>query len=505
MTTHRLITLIDIGAERVHALQAQIAPGKIAVRVAAAWDRPAMPADRPRELGESLGGFLKESGFQSAPALLAVPRSDVVLKRLSLPIAGGVAPADLASIVHLQMSKQLTLAAEGTVIDYTTLAPESAGSSSLGVLAGAMPSDRYGWYREMARGAGLRVLRVGLRASGAAALLAELSQRRDGPTLGVVRGEREVEFLVVEQGQLVFARAADLSPPADADRVAVEAARTWAAFRNASAGVEAPTIAVLGSDPEAKTIAERVGKELDRPGEQVGVPSRVEWIAGSTPEPFLPLLGMLVEHAAASPTLDFAHPKRAVDRTARRRQTALLGVLGAILLVGGAGVWAMSDLSTLRSRLAASKREETRLRSELEQYLAEHARLNHFELWGQASVDWMAHLGAINQQLPDPREATLDEFGAALSTSVAFAGKGQYPDGAWEAKQSAVFSISGRAHDRGVAADLRGRLISSDQFARVETRGAELPDRFSLEMVTTRRDPDEAPPAPSRPQEGGRP
>ena len=41
------------------------------------------------------------------------------------------------------------------------------------------------WYRELAKSAGCKIERVGLRASGLAALLAAVSQRHTGPVIGV--------------------------------------------------------------------------------------------------------------------------------------------------------------------------------------------------------------------------------------------------------------------------------------------------------------------------------
>src|SRR2546421_341402 len=73
---------------------------------------------------------------------------------------------------------------------------------TVGVLAGAMPADRVRWWREIASGAGLNLRRIGLRCAGGAALLAELSQRRAGPIMGVSVGAGSTEFVIVEDGQM---------------------------------------------------------------------------------------------------------------------------------------------------------------------------------------------------------------------------------------------------------------------------------------------------------------
>src|SRR5262249_10216465 len=81
------------------------------------------------------------------------------------------------------------------------------------VLSGALQGDRLDWRRAVARGAGIRLGRVALKSAGAAALLAELSQRRGGAVLGIALGCGSTEFVIVEDGQLVFARATDLVRP----------------------------------------------------------------------------------------------------------------------------------------------------------------------------------------------------------------------------------------------------------------------------------------------------
>ena len=122
--------------------------------------------------------------------MIAAPRGEVVLKRLRLPKTTGAGDAELAGMVRLQMARQLTMAIEGTAIDYVTIesgargvageapttAPGSAGT--LDVLAAALPADRMQWYVAMAEAAGCSIERVGLRASGAAATASAGSRTR---------------------------------------------------------------------------------------------------------------------------------------------------------------------------------------------------------------------------------------------------------------------------------------------------------------------------------------
>jgi len=322
-----------------------------------------------------------------------------------------------------------------------------------------------------------------------------LSQRKDGPLLGVAIGSGSTEFVVVEDGQMVFARAADIPKPtarADidgfAERVAVEAKRTWMGHKSSRVSPELELVAVLGEGELARRVGERCGEALTRPWETVGTPAIVAMPAHmpeSERASAAPLVGLLVESVLGRPTLDFANPRRMPDMAARRRQRVLAAALAAVVLSGVGYVFADRNLGQLKRELTAVQNQEKDLKKSLDDYLLQHARVSHLEQWQAAKVDWVAHVKGLSDELPDPRESQLDELsGRMAATAVYSAGSKPYPHGEWSRKQQAVFEVTGKVEHRQTAIDLRERLLRAGVF-RVETVGADMPDRFALGLTTS--------------------
>lgn len=488
-------SVLEIDGARLTAVTASVAGGRVEVKRWLTAVRPeTVAADDPRAVGEWIGTEFKRAGLPRGRVVLSVSRGDIVLKPLTLPGGARATEADIAGVVRLQMVRQLTMPLEGAVIDFAPgHAPE--GSAASWVLAGAMPADRVAWCREVARAAGLKLRRIGLRAFGAAALLADLSQRKAGPVLGVAVGAGSTEFVVVEDGQMSLARAADLPRPASraeieafADRLGVEARRTWMSFRSSRPGPEAPVVVVLGEGDLARRVAEVCAASTEGSGQTLGVPGLVS-LPSHMPESergsVAPLVGLLVEQVIARPTLDFANPRRLPDKAARRRQLVLAAAFGLIVVGGSAYVMGSQRLASMSETLSQLRERESKLRKQRDRVLAEDARVTHAERWRDARIDWIAHLEGLAAQMPDSRVARLDELSARMSGDAVFGAAGAaYASGKWGTRQIGVFELSGVMDDRRAGEDFRDRLLAGGVYS-VEARGADVPDRFSIELVTS--------------------
>jgi len=502
---------VDVDRERFGVAEAAVSDRAVVVGAWRSFERPgAVSFDDGGAVGRWLRLELDRAGFKASRVILAMPRGDVVLKKLSLP--GAPTDAEIGGMVRLQMSRQLTMSSAGAVIDHTSPVPEAAAPEGAGgapneatgpgvsVMAGAMPADRVNWCRAVCEGAGLKLARIALKCHGVAGLLADLSQRRAGALLGVCAGASSVEFVVAEEGQLTFARAID-APRAHgevesagyAERVAVEAKRTWMSHRSTRGGGDAEQVVVLGTDESARQLARLCGAQLERPWELARLPASIE-LRTEVPAPDTPafhaLAGLLLEELGGRRTLDFADPRRAPDLGAARRRNLLTAALGVILAGGGAFVAADRALSGLDETLDETTAREAELRSQLETMHAQHARLNHLDQWQRARVDWIAYLGVLHEQMPAAGQAILDVMNGKLADAdVTFAAKGQrYQDGAWGLRQSAVFTMDGRAVGRSVSADMRGRLLDLG-FDGVESKGPDVPDRFQFVLTTSQSAP----------------
>lgn len=525
----RLQVAINLENDRLTAVCGEVrdrgkGPGRLEIRSWVSVDRPAgvEPADTTA-LGRWVGDVLRERGLfraaRSGGAVFAVPRGEVVLKRIVFP--PGTSASDLPGMVRLQLVRQLTVSPEHAAVDFVPITPGipdgkrrgagSAPAGSVSVLAGALQGDRVAWRRQVAKSAGIRLRRLGLRAAGAAALLAEAAQRRGGSTLGITLGSGSTEFAVVEDGQLVFARATDLFRPdaaedveAFAQKVAVEAKRTWMSYRVAPETTEIEAVVVLGADETARQVAGACAGVLELPSEAQDYPAFVEVPAEMGPADrtaMAPLVGLLAERVLDRAAMDFANPRRAPDLAAARRQRVLLAALVAI--VGGGSLWTAARMDLQRQQQTV-RELEARL-SDLGPRYSEAVRTrawaDHVDAWMSARVDWMAHLAEITAMLPDARAGVLERLEASGQSAVSFdpPRARSYQDGSWQTLTSAAFEVVGTVRNRDIADAFRKTLVEDSQY-QVESRGPDTSDRFDLILRTQHAKPGSRA---GRPEAGG--
>jgi hypothetical protein len=501
MPVGREMSVMELDGARLTAVSAVVSSNSVELTRWLSATRPdSVAADNADSVGEWVAGEFKHAGLSRSRVVLAVSRGDVVLKQLTLPAGADTGEADIAGAVRLQMVRQLTMSLEGTAIDYAPVGGPQNGSVT--VLAGAMPADRVNWSRAVAKAAGMNLRRIGLRCAGAAALMAELSQRRAAPILGVAVGSGTTEFVIVEDGQMMLARAVDVPKPASradidvyAERLSVEAKRTWMSYRSSRPGTDAEAVAVVGDGELARRVGDQCAAALGVPCETVGLPGLVQ-MAAQVPEneraAAMPLVGLLVESVLGRPGLDFANPRKLPDRAAAVRQKALVAAFVAIA-VGGIGyVAANKKLGHMQEDLRILQAKESDLRKQADQYYVLHAQINHIEQWEQAKVDWLGHIRELSDQLPDPHDAVVAELTGRMIGGAVYDPKGKsYPGGEWSAREQAVFEVSGNVENRQVVTDLRERLLGGGVY-RVESRGPDTPDKFSLELLTADATPQAA-------------
>ncbi len=515
--TGRTLIAIDLDGDRLGAVCAVVTGSKVAIR---SWRRARRPERiDPADAG-AIGGWvaeeLRQAGMPRAGVVVAVHRGEVVLKRISLPRSDSGKAPDLAGMVRLQMARQMTVPMEGTAIDYVQIsdqgrfaeegetAPGAGGAVT--VLAGALPGERFGWLKAMAEAGQLKVSRISLRASGAAALLGEASRARSGPILGVVPGLSTTEYVIVADGRLVFARAVEVGLPDSADelegyteKIVVEARRTWMSYRVGKDSGEVEAVSIVAEGRIADIVGHRCGEALEMPVEKFRMPSAVEMPErmGEIDRCLLaPLAGLLAEEVIAQLALDFANPRKAPDLAARARQRVLLGVFASILLGGGLYVGASYDLGRLAARVTAAKEKKATLEQKYMDFLLQEARLKNIQAWTEPKIDWLAHVRWLSAQFPDPHDAQLDEFSGDMSAGVTFlmTPDHSYAKGRFSSYQEARLELKGRVGQRDVANAIRGRLMSSEAY-RVDSPGPDVPDAFDYVLITEATDPAVLPPS----------
>jgi hypothetical protein len=502
-------TVIEIDGGRLTAVWGEVRPGSVVVDGWCTANRPdGLAMDDARAVGTWVQQELSTANVPRGKVTLAAGRSEVVLKLLTLPrVEGGAVDGELAAMVRLQMMRQITVGGETAAIDYVA---GRATEDGVPTLAAAMPGERLDWYREMSRAAGLKPIRLALKCDAIAALLADITQRRDGAALGVCVGASSTEFIVIERGRLEAARAVELVRPGAedagpfAERLAVEARRTWASHRASRTGGELEAVLVVGEDPLSERIALGCAQSLDCRGETVRLPRMIaipQSMGEASRGMAAALVGILVQHAEGVPTLDFLHPRRAPDRGARIRQLVLAGIAATIVLGGVAYVLADASLSGLRTEAELLLAQETQLRKERDDMLVRHARVKHLATWMSEPVDWLKHARVLSDAAPEARAGLVRELSGRADFAAAFSPNGAYPRGKWSVDQPIVVNVDGSMAARQVGSLFRERLLDGGVY-QVTNKGAEVPDRYSLVLTTRLRDATAPPPAPVKPAPG---
>lgn len=506
---------INLENDRLVAVMADAHGSSVTVKGWLHAQRPGeVDGNDAKAVGKWVGEELKKAGMHRVArrgrCIFAVPRGEVVLKRITFP--PGLSEVELPSMVKLQMVRQLTVTPEAAAIDFAEIPSAGSGHganlaqpSGTTVLAGALQGDRVEWRRNVAEGAGFKLGRVALKSAGAAALLAALSQRRGGAVLGIAMGCGSTEFVIVEDGQLVFARATDLVRPervgggeeaSFAEKVAVEAKRTWMSYRATPDSPEIEAVMVLGDDALARLIAGRCTEGMDLPAEAAAFPDFIE-VPGDMPSAdraaVAPLVGLVAEPVIGRPMLDFLNPRKAPDLAAARRQRVLLGSLAAILVLGGGYTMMQMSLASKQEELEALQSASASQANSYAEYVLVKAKYEHLRRWQENHVDWAAHLRLLNEQLPDPRQAQLDELAGRSVDVVEYKSKNSrdaYREDPWTSRLQGVFTVAGRMKERAVADTLRSRLVS-DPLYRLESKGPDLPERFDWRLTTSKHAPEE--------------
>ncbi len=487
--------VIELDGTRMRGVGGRAAGSRVDDFLAIQDDRPeGVRPDDPASVGEWIGRVVRASWPRARRVAFAVSRGDIVLKGVAIPSGASLSAREVAGMVRLSMARQLATPVDDAVVDYL----DRATGGSDAVLAGAMARARVDWWRAVADHAGLSLSHLALRSAGTARCLAEFAQRQPGPTLGVALAPSAAEFVVIEDGRLAFARAVDLGPGAGddpnalAERVAVEAKRTWVSHRAGRAGAEAEAIGVLGSGALVDHLTARCAGALSCPAKGIEAP-----VAGAIfPEGWsaldraaaMPLLGVLLDLAAPDHSLNFAEPRRLPDVHARLRMGALVGVLGAIVLAGGAYVLGSTHLARLRSVAGTLEARVAQLETSHQRLLADQARLGHIRAWLGTRTDVVDELATVVETMPPATQAVLDELVGVTGTSIAFTpaqgAPGDLASGAWRTEAQFSLRVEGQTIDREGVTGWRGRFVSGDLAPRfsLDNQGADRPDRFAFDL-----------------------
>ena len=499
MNTGKTIGVLSLESDRLAVVVGSAGPGGVSVTHWLTAIRPdeVDPAS-PASYGAWVRRTLDDSGIRTKRFLIAEPRRNAVLKRLRLPRPSD-AVVDIAAMVRLQMSRQLTMPADETVVDFVEL--NGREGESIEVLAGAIPATRLAFAREVCEAAEIRAIGVTLRCWGSAAMFRAASDR-SGILLGISLGSASIEYVLMDRGHMIFSREAELTdtkgdPWSDADealaaQAVVEAKRTWMTQRVTGDMEPIERVAVLGNGDLARAVANGCADELSLPVETIPPPTRVSLPPESGAARFstmAPLIGLL--DMPAGELLDFAHPRRTPNTSAESRRKLVLGAAAAVVVLALGIVVGDRKLDSLRDELASIQSRQSDASGEYLEFLRDDARVRHIDRWLEGDVDWLAHLTWLSGRLPPPGQMLLDDLEGIVDAEVLYTQKRKgylQPSDDWRVRRRVSIPLSGSVSDRVVANALRETLIQQSIYG-VKNTSPDTPGRFDLELTTDAASP----------------
>ncbi|MFM7102403.1 MAG: type IV pilus biogenesis protein PilM, partial [Verrucomicrobiota bacterium] len=455
------LTALDLDGTTLRVAHAQ-ARGVFSRVAAVPLELPA-EADRndPLAVGLAVSRALAALGLKPSAVVMGIPRARVVLRTLTLP---PVARADeLASVVYLQVGRDLPFPAAEAVIDFKVrrqvppagVVPEGAAPAGpaaaaapaplaspvapvvpapgrLEVLAAAVKTEVVDFHRRVAEHAGLKLAALGLLPQ-ANARCVEACQVADGDeafALVTLRPD-EVGIDIIGSQTLLFSRGAAVrpggevaAPEAFVSAAAIEVVRSLAAYGGMEVHPPVAKLVVAGATgQEAGVVAALAGRlslpcTLLDPAASLGLPGE----AGAAAAGGLGTLGLVLGYGdPAGLPFDFLHPKRpAVPRDLRRTLTLAVAAGLTLLLVGVLGL-----RSTLvRRRTAILNAAQAEL-SEAEKKRPVYRRLTQqttvVEDWVRGGRDWLEHYAYLTSILPPSEEIYLTSLAVSTEKAIRLA------------------------------------------------------------------------------------
>lgn len=325
-------------------------------------------------VGTAVKQALAKLGVKASSVIMGVGRPRVVLRTLRLPCVENV--AELASLVHFQVAKDLPFSAEEAVIDFQVVprppgepepgpqAPPStveappaepganAPRPTLDVLVAAVNREVVKFYQDLAAAAGFNLAALSLLSYANARCLAacELAGHTEVIALVTLRPE-EVSVDVLTGSSLLFSRgtimravgetphiegAVPVTEQAFVQAAAIEAVRSLHAYGGPEPNRPVAKVIVAGSTEHEAALVNELRPRLTAPctqlesAEALRLPSELRGAAGGAIGPIGLAIGFGDEQGLP---FDFLSPKRPAVQRDLRRIRILAGAAAVVVLV----------------------------------------------------------------------------------------------------------------------------------------------------------------------------
>ncbi len=458
------VLALDLDSEVVRVAQVVLrGQGPAVTRVAVAPLTLKSEADRtdPAAMGAALAAALDGLRLKGSQVVMGVPRHLVVLRTLSLPQVDDV--RELASMVHLQIAKDLPFPMDEAVVDFkvhaqTRSEEEPAADGSKGgsepqvkvsVLVAAIRRDTVEFYQKVAAAAKVKLIALGWL-SQANARCVEACEVAETPNAVALISLRptEVGVDIVAQGALLFSRGAGLrwraegvedpgtggpgaeplpgtaessEPLSYVEAATIEVVRSLHSHAGMESEATVSKLVVAGATGQEAAVLESLQKRLQLPCSLLD-PARALDLPKAAREQAADAVGAIglglgVNDAEGLP-FDFLHPKRpAVQRDTRRIRTLALCTAGAVLLTALLGVRA--HLVQKRQRIYNALDDQyKKAATQLPLYRRMQQQAATVQQWTKDGRNWLDHLAYLSAVLPGCEEIYITSLSVGAQGSI---------------------------------------------------------------------------------------
>ena len=444
----RRFSAIDFDSRHVWIAQGeQTAGGARIVKLATADVPEGLDMADPQALGALLGRTLDQMRLRTREIIMSVPRGQAVLKPVILPPVATT--SELAGMVHYQAEKELSFRPDEAVVDFTleshyglSHAPGGQEAEGEHVLVAAVRRPVVEYYQAVAKAAGARLLRLGLRPyADMRCVQAYVPHEAAGRVALVHVTADEAEIDVMDAGALTFSRSAVVKVPAaggPADpavrdavgTVVTEVTRSLQSYLGVERDSPLDVLLVAGGTGIEPHVREELFRRLSVRCELLN-PARALGLEdpGPAASAFVSALGLaLGQGSEAVPPFDFLNPKRPVVQRDLKKVAAIAAVAALVLalvtVVGSAALYYYAA----ESRVSALTEEYNRLKEENRKVSALAKRVETVDSWVRAGRNWLDQWAYLSAVFP----SCTDVYATSLKTN---------PDG------SVNFTVKARSNE----------------------------------------------------------
>ncbi|MBE3099404.1 MAG: pilus assembly protein PilM [Planctomycetes bacterium] len=429
----RRFSAIDFDSRHVRIVQGeQTAGGARIVKLATADVPEGLDMADPQALGALLGRTLDQMRLRNAPIIMSVPRGQAVLKPVILPPVATT--SELAGMVQYQAEKELSFRPDEAVVDFTLeshygIEHATGGQEAEGehVLVAAVRRPVVEYYQAVAKAAGARLLRLGLRPyANMRCVQAYVPHEGAGRVALVHVTADEAEIDVMDAGALAFSRSAVVKVPASggpADpavrdaiaTVVTEVTRSLQSYLGVERDHRIDVLLVAGGTGIEPQVREELFRRLSVRCELLN-PARALGLEdpGPAASAFVSALGLaLAQGPEAVSPFDFLNPKRPVVQRDLKKAAAIAAVAALVLaLLGVVGSAALYRYAA-ESRVSGLTEEYNKLKEENRKIGALAKRLETVDSWVRAGRNWLDQWAYLSAVFP----SCTDVYATNLKTS----------------------------------------------------------------------------------------